>query len=178
MRVHVWWTFAPLLPRPGIRLDHRRVPAKSHWATTPRQSIEAECAHQGATAVIAGCVRLIHGKDTDAGLILALGGPAANRFLDGRSHNDRYWLRVWGLRGLLWAWDDSAEPAIRKAVQKAVRKALVDESWRVREMAAKVISKHTIGDAMAAVAALRDDPVARVRTAAERAVRLLSQAGA
>jgi len=103
-------------------------------------------------------------------LIVALGGPAASRFLDGRPHSDRYWLRVWGLRGLLWAWDDSAEPAVRKA--------LVDESWRVREMAARVVSKHAIGDAMSGVAALRADPVARVRTAAERAVRLLSHAGA
>jgi hypothetical protein len=77
---------------------------------------------------------------------------------------------VWGLRGLLWAWQDNAAPAVRPA--------LGDESWRVREMAAKVVSKRLIGDAMSAVAQLRDDPVARVRMAAERAVRILSKAGA
>jgi hypothetical protein len=59
-----------------------------------------------------------------------------------------------------------------------VQAALADESWRVREMAVKVAAKRSIGDAMSAVARLRQDPVLRVQAAAERAVRLLSQAGA
>ena len=45
-------------------------------------------------------------------------------------------------------------------------------------MAAKVIAAHRVGDALDAVAALRDDPVERVRTAAARAVTLLTAAGA
>ena len=142
----------------------------SRWGITPQQSIEAECTRRGGTAVIEGCVRLVYGKDVDADLLMALGGPAARKFLDGRPHADRYWLRVWGLRGLLWTWQDSAATAVQAA--------LTDESWRVREMAAKVVAKRAIGDAMSAVAHLRADPVPRVRTAAERAVRLLSQAGA
>ena len=56
--------------------------------------------------------------------------------------------------------------------------ALRDESWRVREMAAKVVARHALGDALPVVARLRGDPVARVRVAAHRAVKLLTEAGA
>ncbi len=143
---------------------------KSHWGLAPRESIEAECARRGTAELVRGCIRLVQGQDADANLMMALGGPAAGKFLDGRPHSDRYWLRVWGLRGLFWAWEETAAPAVQAA--------LADESWRVREMAAKVVGKRSIGDAMSAVAQLRADPVPRVRTAAERAVGLLSQAGA
>jgi HEAT repeat protein len=146
------------------------VATKSHWGLTPRESIEAECARRGTSEVVAGCIRLVRQQDVDAALIMALGGPGAGKFLDGRPHVDRYWLRVWGLRGLLWSWDESAAPAVQAA--------LADESWRVREMAAKVIAKRSIGDAMSAVVQLRQDPVVRVRAAAERAVHQLSQASA
>lgn len=60
----------------------------------------------------------------------------------------------------------------------AIIRATADEAWRVREMAAKVIARHRVGDALAAVVALRDDPVPRVRAAADRAVMLLSAARA
>jgi hypothetical protein len=59
------------------------------------------------------------------------------------------------IRGLLWAWDSAVSIALR------------DESWRVREMAAKV-ARHLVGDALPAVVELRDDPVPRVRAAAQR----------
>jgi hypothetical protein len=45
-------------------------------------------------------------------------------------------------------------------------------------MAAKVIAAHRVGDALDAVAAVRDDPVERVRAAAVRAVTLLTAGGA
>jgi len=144
--------------------------ARSHWGLTPQQSIEAECARRGKNAVVTGCIHLIDGDYNDTGLIMALGGPGASRLLDGRSHADDYWFRVWGIRGLLWAWNDSAIGAVRTA--------LSDESWRVREIAAKAVARHLIGDALPGVVELRDDPVPRVRTAANRAVTLLSNAGA
>lgn len=84
--------------------------------------------------------------------------------------DQRYWFRVWGARGLLWNWDDSATGAITAALR--------DPSWRVREMAAKVIARHLVGDALAAVAGLRDDPAPRVRAAANRAVARLTHTGA
>jgi hypothetical protein len=142
----------------------------SHWGVTPRQSIEAECARRGRHAVVHGCAALIAGDYTDRGLILALGGPAAGRLFDGTSRADDYWFRVWGARGLLWAWEDSASAALRAALR--------DESWRVREMAAKVVARHAVGDALSAVAALRDDPVPRVRAAAHRALATLTATGA
>jgi HEAT repeat protein len=56
--------------------------------------------------------------------------------------------------------------------------ALGDEHWRVREMAAKVIARRRIGAALGAVTEIRSDPVPRVRAAAERAIVMLTAAGA
>jgi hypothetical protein len=141
--------------------------AGSRWGLTPRQSIEAECARRGRVAVVRGCVDLVLGDEADPDLLVALGGPGAGKFLDGREHVDSYWLRVWGARGLLWVWDDRA--------LEALRHALGDEAWRVREMAVKVAARHGVGDVLPEVAGLRDDPVPRVREAARRAVTTLTR---
>jgi len=144
--------------------------ARSRWGVTPRQSIEAESARRGRQAVIAGCCDLIRGSDTDSGLILALGGPHARRVLDGDPRGDQwYWLRVWGIRGLLWAWDDSAVDTVVVALR--------DPHWRVRELASKVVARHHLGDTLPIVVELREDPVPRVRAAAIRAVAILTQTG-
>jgi len=103
----------------------------------------------------------------DDALLLALAGPAAQSVLDGQAGGKTgYWPRVWAARGLLHAWDDRATTAIVQAT--------TDDAWRVREMAAKVIARHRVGAALTAVAELRNDPVRRVRAAAERAVVLLT----
>jgi hypothetical protein len=146
------------------------MPGRSFWYLSPQQSIEVECARRGRRQVVDGCVRLILGDYADATLIRALAGPAADKYFDGADHDDVYWFRVWGARGLLWAWDDSAMPAVLEA--------LCDESWRVREMGLKVVARHLLGDAMDAAAELREDGVPRVRAAARRSVVLLTQAGA
>jgi hypothetical protein len=138
---------------------------------TPRQNVTAECARRGRAAVIAGCIGLLDGTGADDGLIIALGGPPAAYVLSGREGGrEGYWPRVWAARGLLYAWADDATEAIIEAS--------ADEAWRVREMASKVIARHRVGEALPAVAALRHDPVPRVRSAAERAVMILSAAGA
>ncbi len=143
----------------------------SHWGMTPRQSVRAECGRRGYDAVVAGCITILEGKGGDDQLLLALAGPAAEYVLaGGEGGRDGYWPRVWAARGLLHAWADTAAPVISRAT--------TDESWRVREMAAKVIAKHHVGDALQAVAALADDPVPRVRSAASRAVMMLSASGA
>ncbi len=144
--------------------------ASPRWHLTPRESIDRECTRRGRAAVLAGCVRLVAGEDVDPGLVVALGGPAAHALLDGRPHADTYWLRVRGVRGLLWAWDGGQ--------LSAVTAALGDESWRVREMAAKVVARHLLGDLLEQVALLREDPVPRVRAAGTRAVEVLTAAGA
>lgn len=145
--------------------------AASAWGKTPRQSVEEECARRGKPAVVAGCISLLEGRPADPQLIVALGGPPARWAITGERGGPPYWLRVWGARGLLWAWDDSAAAAVTAALQ--------DDSWRVREMAAKVVARHQLGDALPVVANLQeDDPVARVRAAAARALVQLTDAGA
>ena len=138
------------------------VAAFAHPGMTPRQKVEQECARRGKAAVVARCVHLVQGGEIEADLLVTLGGPGARKFLDGGAHDDTYWLRVWGARGLLWAWDSSATEAIRAA--------LADDAWRVREMAAKVVARHLVDDALDGVAVLVDDPVPRVRAAATRAL--------
>jgi HEAT repeat protein len=61
----------------------------------------------------------------------------------------------------LHVWDDVATHAIIDATG--------DDSWRVREMSAKVIARHHVRPAIDAVVALLGDENTRVRTAARRA---------
>lgn len=143
--------------------------AGSSWGMTPRESVEQECARRGRGEVVAGCVALLGGGDVDAELILAVGGPPARWVVTGEPSGPPYWLRVWALRGLLWAWDDVA--------LESVEASLHDDAWRVREMALKVVARHRLDDVLATVAALQDDPVARVRAAASRALIRLAAGG-
>jgi hypothetical protein len=143
--------------------------ATSGWKLTPRQSIELECARRGRDQVVDGCVALLAGQEADDDLIIALGGPSAMSVLhDGPRQRNQYWRRVWAARGLLHTWDARAEGVIVAAT--------TDEHWRVREMAAKVIASHAVDVGLEAVAALRADPVPRVRAAAERAMARLTAA--
>jgi len=108
-------------------------------------------------------VDLLSGRDVDDALMVALGGPGADHVLAGGAGGRHgYWPRSWAARGLLYAWQDGATPAVVHAT--------TDEAWRVREMAAKVIARHRLGDAIDAVSQLQDDPTARVRAAAHRAI--------
>jgi hypothetical protein len=138
------------------------------WQLTPRQSVAAECERRGKPAVVSGCIDLLEGRQyVDDALVLALGGPAAHYVLGGREGGKAgYWPRVWAARGLLHALDCRATAAIIGAT--------TDDAWRVREMAAKVIARHRVGDAFTAVGELRNDQVPRVRAAAERAVVILT----
>ena len=132
---------------------------------TPQQRIDAECARRGTDTLVGGCVTLLYGRyaEVDDDLVIALGGVHGQNVLDGADGGKGgYWPRVWAARGLLHAWDDTATDAIIQATD--------DEAWRVREMAGKVVARHRVGDALDAVAGLRDDPVPRVRAAAQRAV--------
>jgi hypothetical protein len=67
------------------------------------------------------------------------------------------------------------EPA-DAAARAAIIQATSDDAWRVREMAAKVIARHRIGDAFTAVAGPRNDHVPRVRAAVERAIVIITAA--
>ena len=132
----------------------------------PRRSVESLVAELGAPAVVESCRKLLAGREVDGPIVHALGGPPARWAVHGGAPGPDYWLRVWALRGLLWQWDDSASGAVVRA--------LSDEAWRVREMAAKVVARHRVDEALDVLLELRSDPVARVRTAASRAVTALT----
>jgi hypothetical protein len=154
--------------------DSRVTGGPAGWArgSTPRLRVAAGCARYGPEALGAACAALLEGRPGDVSddMIVILGGEHGQYALDGGAGGrDGYWPRVWAARGLLHQWD----PAATAAVIGATR----DEAWRVREMAAKVIARHKVGDALSAVAVLRADEVARVRAAASRAVTVLTAAG-
>ena len=141
--------------------------------TAPKLRIALECDRHGPGPLVTACVALLEGRHAEVSdtMITLLGGDSARTVLDGNAGGrDGYWPRVWGARGLLHAWDPAATSAIIDATH--------DEAWRVREMAAKVIARHRVGDALDAVAALGSDPVSRVRAAAARAVTMITADGA
>ncbi len=141
------------------------VPATSHWGMTPQQSVEQESARRGERAVVSGCIALLRGKTVDGELIIALGGPPAEWAGTGEAPGPAYWLRVWAARGLLYAWHGSARPAVRSALH--------DEAWRVREMALRVVAQRGLVTERVAVEAMCHDSSARVRTAAARTLKRL-----
>jgi HEAT repeat protein len=138
----------------------------SRWGVSPRQSVQAECRRRGSDPVVAGCLELLAGSAIDEDLVIVLAGPAARQVLEGGEGGPNgYWPRVWALRGLLYAWSDIAAPAVVQATH--------DSSWRVREMAAKVIRRHVVDDGLEAVIRLQSDAVERVRLAAVKATESL-----
>lgn len=148
---------------------------------SPALRIAAACEKYGSETVVGACVALLGGGDADPGLVVALGGPHAESVLgQGVPEVHRYWLRTWGARGLLYAWDETAA----EEVVRALVAGCADEAWRVREMVCKVLARRAAllpagaaADAFDAALGLRDDPVPRVWTAADRAVTRLAAAG-
>lgn len=108
------------------------------------------------------CVALLQraSAELDAARCVALGGPPARWVLTGEPSGPDYWLQVWAARGLLYAWDAEAVPAVLGARG--------DEAWRVREMATKVVARRRLDDGLELVGGLQADENARVRVAASR----------
>ena len=135
---------------------------------TPKQSIEFECDRRNRDAVVHDCIALLIGQRVDDEFLRVIGGPAAETVLGGQAGGlDGYWPRVWAARGLLHVWDDVATDAIIDAT--------TSESWRVREMAAKVIARHHLVPAIDSVVTLLDDENTRVRAAGHRAFRSVAE---
>jgi HEAT repeats len=130
---------------------------------TPKQSILLECDRRGRESVIDDCVAILNGQAFDDHFLRVIGGPGAETVLDGQAGGVHgYWPHVWAARGLLHVWGDVARDPIISATSH--------DSWRVREMSAKVIARHHVTTAIDAVVALMDDENARVRAAAARAM--------
>lgn len=137
--------------------------------TSPRASVEALSALIGASQVAAWCADLLTGRTDEVAadrpsLVWLAGEPARVRLAQKGSEGGwkDYWVRTWALRGLLYAWDPAAAPAVVTALD--------DEAWRVREMAAKVARLRELGEAADALARLTTDETERVRAAAVRAL--------
>lgn len=140
------------------------------WSDTPRSSVERYALAVGGDVVVARLVALLAGDRLDAELGYVLAGPASRSVIDGREGGPTgYWARVWALRGLLYVWRDVATPAVLASC--------ADSSWRAREMALKVCARHRLDDALEAASLCQFDDVARVRAAAQRVLRILTQEG-
>jgi hypothetical protein len=142
----------------------------SRWGMTPRESVEDECRRKGTKNVVARCVDILSGGEVDEETLRALAGPASTQVLEGAEGGPSgYWPRVWAMRGLIYAWNESAAPVVIAGA--------TDESWRVREMSARVVARHQVSGALDEMVVLRDDEVPRVREAAERALMRLAEYG-
>ena len=143
----------------------RTAPRRSHPASvgdlSPRARIEAACASHGRSAVVSACLDLLADRRVEPWALDVLRGHAGE--------GSPYFRRVWALRGLRWAWDEAALPALLAS--------FADEAWRVREMAAKVVAHNLVAGAFDEVVRAQGDPVPRVRVAASRAVMRLTAAG-
>lgn len=109
--------------------------------------------------VIERSLSLLAGNNEGEDFLLFVGGEHAQGILDGAPV--LYWPELWGLRALLYVWEDAAAPAVLDA--------LSNPAWRVREMAARVAAARELA-AASALARLLTDTVPRVRVAAVRAL--------
>ena len=133
-------------------------------SAAPRRRVAAACRQLGRDAFIRRCAAVLAGGEEEPEFVAAIGGaPALHLLSRGIPGDQRYWLRVWAARGMLWAGRPS-DPAV-------LRMALDDAAWRVREMTCKVIARHRVDELLDDVVALEGDPVARVRIGATRAAR-------
>lgn len=128
----------------------------------PRVLIGQACARFGDDVVVTWCGDLLSGR---SGAAEPAYPPIA--WLGGTTGWPSYWLRVWGARGFLYVWDDSASGDVVAAC--------ADEAWRVREMAAKVVRLREVGEAAEGLPRLVEDPVERVRVAAVRALAVVGE---
>jgi HEAT repeats len=127
---------------------------------SPREAVDAASRAKGERQVALWCAELITAPDWKHPVLQWIGGAGLAAYRERGLDNDvnEYWLRVWGARGLLYAWTPQAAPAVVAG--------LGDPAWRVREMCGKVARRRELGEAAEALARLVNDEVPRVRVAA------------
>jgi len=139
--------------------------------SSPKDRVRDACARYGEAVIALWCADLLAGRagfdDPAHPSIVWLGGPTAEAIIAKRLKPD-YWPRVWGARGLLYAWTPAAAPAVVAG--------LGDESWRVQEMSLKVVRLRELGEAAEVAAVLTADEIERVRKAAVRALARIGEA--
>lgn len=138
--------------------------AKSSDASVPdslplAQRIAAAVERHGESAVVTRALSLMAGNNEGESFLILVGGDHAQGILDGAP--PLYWPELWGTRTLLYVWDDTAAPAVIRA--------LSNPAWRVREMAARVVAARDLS-ARSELTAMLTDETPRVRIAAVRAL--------
>ena len=134
-----------------------RAPSAAELAARPVERVSALVELVGADAVVDWCADLLRGgawTDADGPELDWIGGPSSVAMV-AKDLDLGYWPRVWAARALLHAYRPQAEPAVVAG--------LSDDSWRVREMCAKVVRAHELGTAADALAPLCADDVPRDR---------------
>jgi hypothetical protein len=121
--------------------------------------IAAASERHGEAIIVERAISLIEGNNEGKEFLLIVGGEHAQGILDGAPV--LYWPELWGTRALLHAWDDSAADAVRTA--------LTNQAWRVREMATRVVATRRL-DAREQLLALLTDETPRVRAGEARAL--------
>lgn len=141
--------------------------------STPAARVEAAEQRWGRDEVIRRARLLVESGDDCLApdlldLAMMLGELADPQWLStGKKPGHRYWARVWAVRAFLYVWSDVAAPAVMRA--------LTDDQWRVREMAAKVAARREMGEAADALGRLLMDDVERVRIAAAGALGVVGE---
>jgi hypothetical protein len=127
--------------------------------------LDAAAQLEGAAAVARRACSLLEGGYEGEAFLRVVGGSHAEGILGGAPA--LYWPELWGARALLYVWDDSAAPVVIAALD--------NQSWRVREMCAKVCAARGVGSPKD-LARLTTDDHARVRSAAARALAVVGNA--
>jgi hypothetical protein len=140
-----------------------RLPDREAGHPSPRDLLARLAAHVGEARAAQLCAELLAAAEPGdhAETVLYLGGDAGRSVLEGTRGWKPYWSRVWGARGLLYVWDDSAADAVLDGLD--------DPAWRVAEMCLKVAASRGLPAGDGAVR-LADHELPRVRAAAVRAL--------
>lgn len=107
----------------------------------------------GEPQFVLRAVSLIAGHNEGEEFLLVVGGEHAKGILEGAPV--LYWPELWGMRALLYAWDDSAAPAVAAGLE--------NQAWRVREMAARVAALRGLPVRETLLGLLTDDVAPRAR---------------
>ena len=119
----------------------------------------------GEVTCAAVCAELLAGGDPEDNVeaLGYLGGRGAPGLVEGVWAPS--WGRVWGARGLLYAWDPTVAPAVVAG--------LADPAWRVAEMCLKVSSLRELAEAGDPATRLAEHELPRVRANAVRTLGLV-----
>jgi HEAT repeats len=135
-------------PQPPVPVD---LPVAERLAAAVERYGEAE--------VVDRALLLLNGGNAGEDFLLYVGGKHAQGLLDGAPA--LYWPELWGARALLQVWDPKAGTAILNHLN--------NQSWRVREMCARVSQLRKL-NVLPQIIELTEDDVPRVRIAALRAL--------